>query len=98
MRSVAVTHDAIATIRQLLVLPHGDEGVGFGDQHLSQYSTGAFTGKFSQGIIDNVRLTEGDDSGISRHGVSLLSGRFWQASTPASIRRLSHTVITQFPA
>ena len=24
-------------------------------------------------------------------------GRFWQASTPASIRRLSHTVVTQIP-
>jgi hypothetical protein len=31
------------------------------------------------------RANEGNDSGIFRHGVSLLSGRIWQASTPASI-------------
>ena len=30
---------------------------------------------------------------ISRHGVSLLSGRFWQAWTPASIRRLQSAVV-----
>ena len=55
---MAVTHDAVATIRQLQVLPHGDEGIGFGDQHLSQHSAGAFTCKFGQGIVDGVRLTE----------------------------------------
>ena len=98
MRPMAVTHDAVATIRQLHVLPHGDEGVGFGDQHLRQHSAGTFACKFGQWIVDGVRLTEGNDSGISRHGVSLLSGRFWQASTPASIRRLQSIVVTQIPA
>ena len=29
---------------------------------------------FAQRIVDGLRLTECDDSGISRHGVSLLSG------------------------
>src|SRR3954451_7054059 len=52
--------------------PHGDEGVGFGDQHLSQHSAGTFACKFRQWIVDVVRLTEGNDSGISRHGVSLV--------------------------
>jgi hypothetical protein len=97
MWPMAVTHDAVAAIRQFQVLPHGDEGVGFGDQHLSQYSASAFTCEFGQGIIDSIRLTEGDDSGIFRHGVSLLSGRFWQAWTPASIRRLQSIVVTQIP-
>src|SRR6266536_741927 len=50
---------------------HGDKGIGFGDQHLSQHSAGAFTRKFAQGIVNGLRLTECDDSGISRHGVSL---------------------------
>ena len=91
---MAVTHDAVATIRQLQILPHGDEGVGFGDQHLSQHSAGTFAGNLRQRIVDVVRLTEGNDSAISRHGVSLLSGRFWQALTPASIRRLLSIVVT----
>jgi hypothetical protein len=97
MWTVAVTHDAVATIRQLYVLPHGDEGVGFGNQHLSQHSAGTFACKFSQWIVDGVRLAEGNDSAIYRHGVSLLSGRFWQAWTPASIRRLQSIVVTQIP-
>jgi hypothetical protein len=42
---------------------------------------GAFSCKFAQRIVDGLRLTECDDSAISRHGVSLLSGgsgRAWQ--------------------
>jgi hypothetical protein len=70
MRTMAVTHDAVETIRQFQILPHGNEGVGLGNQHLSQYSASAFAGKFGQGIIDSVRLTEGNDTDISRHGVS----------------------------
>jgi hypothetical protein len=58
LRSMAVTHDAVATIRQFQVLPQGDEGIGFGDQHLGQHSAGPFTGKFGQWIVDSIRLTE----------------------------------------
>src|SRR5260370_22461338 len=32
--------------------------------------------------VNGVGLTETDDGGIFQHGVSLLSGRFWQASHP----------------
>jgi hypothetical protein len=46
---MAMTHDAVAAIRQFQALPHGDKGIGFGDQHLGQHATGAFTGKFAQG-------------------------------------------------
>jgi hypothetical protein len=74
LRPMAVTDDAVAPIRQFEILPQGDEGVGFRDQHLSQHATGAFTRDFRQRIVDGVRLTERDDSAISRHGVSLLSG------------------------
>ena len=71
---MAVTHDAVAPIRQFQILPHGDEGVGFRDQRLRQHAAGAFTSKLGQRIVDRVWLTERDDSAISRHGVSLLSG------------------------
>jgi Putative transposase of IS4/5 family (DUF4096) len=47
-----------------------EQGVGFGDQHLSQHSAGAFTSDFRQGIVDGLGLTERNDSDISRHGVS----------------------------
>jgi hypothetical protein len=60
------------------------------------YSAGAFTGKFSQVIIDNVRLTEGNDSGISLTWRiapfgEVLAGFDTRLDTPP------HTVITQFP-
>jgi hypothetical protein len=32
---MAMTHDAVAAIRQFQVLPQGDKGIGLGDQHLS---------------------------------------------------------------
>jgi hypothetical protein len=35
---------------------------------------GHLPGKFGQWIVDGVRLTEGNDSGINRHGVSLRGG------------------------
>jgi hypothetical protein len=41
LRSMAVQHHAVAAIRQLEVLPLGDEGVSFRDQHLCQLSVGA---------------------------------------------------------
>ncbi len=80
------------TVENLVqVLPLGDEGGGFRDQHLGQHSAGAFTGIFSQWIIDRFRLTERDDGGISRHGVSLLSGGSGRLDTrldtPPSIKR-----------
>jgi hypothetical protein len=71
---MAMTHDAVAAIWQFQILPHGDKAISFGDQHLSQHAAGAFTRKFAQRIVDRLRLTEPDNSAISRHGVSLLSG------------------------
>jgi len=88
---MAMAHDTVAAIRQFQVLPHGDKGVGFGDQHLGQHAAGPFTCKFAQRIVDRLRLTESDDSGISRHGVSLLSGGSGRLGTrldtPPSINR-----------
>src|SRR4029079_17383203 len=91
MRPMAMTHHAITAIRQLQVLPHGDKGIGFGDPPLSQHSSGAFAGDFRQRILSGLRLTERNDSGISRHGVSLLSGGSGRLDnrldTPPSIKR-----------
>jgi hypothetical protein len=86
---MAVTHYPVTPIRQLYILPQGDEAMGFGE-----HSMGAFAGKLGQGIINRVGLTQADDSGISRHGVSLLPGGSGRLS-PASIHRLSQTVVTQ---
>jgi hypothetical protein len=88
---MAVPHDAVAAVGQLQVLPLGDEGIGIGNQHLRQHSPSAFTCDFGQWIIDRFRLTERDDGGISRHGVSLLSGGSGRLDTrldtPPSIKR-----------
>jgi hypothetical protein len=88
---MTVTHDAVAAIRQLQVLPPGDEGIGFSNQHLGQHPPSAFACDFAQGIIDSIRLTERDDGGISQHGVSLLSGGSGRLDTrldtPPSIKR-----------
>src|SRR5271166_6404336 len=71
---MAVPHDAVAAIRQLQVLPLGDESVGLRNQDLGQHPPSPFTCNFAQWIVDRFRLTKRDDGGISRHGVSLLSG------------------------
>ena len=62
MRPMAMTHHAVAAIRQLQALPQGDKGIDFGNQHLSQHSAGAFTGDFRQVIVGGLGLTERNDS------------------------------------
>jgi hypothetical protein len=95
--SMAVPHDAVTTVGQSQVLPPGDEGVGFRDQYLGQHSAGTFTRNFAQGIIDSFKLTERDDSGISLHGVSLLSGGSGRLDTRLDTPP-STNVVTQIPA
>src|SRR6202521_2700618 len=81
----------LKAILAISILPHGDKAISFGDQHLSQHAAGAFTRKFAQRIVDRLRLTEPDNSAISRHGVSLLSGGSGRLDsrldTPPSINR-----------
>src|ERR1700745_4501612 len=88
---MAVPPHAVAAVRQLQVLPLGDEGIGFDNQYLRQHSASAFTCDFGQWIVDRFRLTERDDGAISRHGVSLLSGGSGRLDTrldtPPSIKR-----------
>ena len=78
MRPMAMTHDTVAAIRQFQVLPHGDKGVGFGDQHLGQHAAGPFTRKFAQRIVDGLRLTKGMTV-VSLDMAYRSFGRFWQA-------------------
>src|SRR4029078_10088436 len=91
MRPMAMAHDTVAAIRQFQILPHGDKGISLRDQLLSQSGAGAFTCKFAQRIVDGLTLTEKKNSGISRHGVSLLSGGSGRLDTrlgqPAPIKR-----------
>jgi hypothetical protein len=37
MRPMAMAHDTVAAVRQFQILPHGDKGISFDDQHLSRY-------------------------------------------------------------
>ena len=98
MRPMAMAHDTVAAIRQFQILPHGDKGIGLGDQHLGQHSASAFTCKFGQWIIHG-------NSGL-RKGRTVLSldmayrsfREVLAGSTPASIRRLQSIVVTQIPA
>src|SRR5262249_52021006 len=91
LRSMAVTHDAVAAIGQFSALPLGNERVGLRDQHLGEHSAGAFTRDFGQGVVASFRLTGRNDGGLSRHGVSLLSGGSRRLDprldTPPSIKR-----------
>jgi hypothetical protein len=54
---MAVTRDPVTPIGQFHIIPRGNESIGFGDQHSGQHSTGAFAGKFAQGIINRVGLS-----------------------------------------
>jgi hypothetical protein len=97
---MAMTHDPVAPIRQLQSLPQGDKGIDFRNQHLSQHSAGAFTSDFRQVIVGGLGLTERNDSDISRHGVSLLSGGSGRLDTrldtpPSTKRRHPDSAIAQ---
>jgi len=92
---LAVPHQPLAPVRQTRSPHLGQEGLGLRLDGLRQQPAGAAPQDGGQRIIDRGRLTERDNGAIARHGVSLL--REVQAgSSPASIRRLSHTAITQF--
>ena len=97
MRPMAMTHDAVAAIRQLQVFPPGDKRIGFGDQHLSQHPASAFTCDFGQRIVDGFRLTEA----MTVVSLGMAYRSFWEVLaglTPASIRSLQSNVVTQIPA
>src|SRR5260370_7588924 len=70
MRPMTMPHDAVAAIRQFQILPHGDKRIGFGDQHLSEHSAGAFTCKFTQRIVDGLPPPQSAATPISLHSLS----------------------------
>ena len=96
LRTVAVSHQALAPVRQPHALHRGQERFGFGLHRLRQQPPGAAPQDFRERVIDGVGLAEADHSGIAHRGVSLLR-EVLAGSSPASIRRLSQSSITHFP-
>ena len=87
---------ALAAVRQLQVAHAGQIGLGLDLDGLGQQLAGAGSQNIGQGIVNRVGLTKADNVGSLGHDVSL-SEEVLAGSSPASIRRLSHTVITQIP-
>jgi hypothetical protein len=95
---MAVSDQTLAAVRQFQIAQAGQEGFGLHFDGLGQQLASAGAQNIRQGIVNRVGLAKADNAGSVVHGVSLFSKRFWQASSPASIRRPSHTVITHFPS
>ncbi len=92
-----VPYQPLAPVRQPQAAHLGQKGLGFRLHRLRQQPAGAVPQHRRQRIVHLVRLTEGNNFGIARHGVSLLR-EVLAGSSPASIRRLAQAVVTQFPA
>ena len=85
----------LAAVRQHVIGEAGNEGIGLCLQRFRQHASRPFTGDLGQRIVDRIRVTKRDHGRIFLHGVSLLSGRFWQAQHPPRYAALSDD-ITQF--
>ncbi len=95
---MTVPDQASPPVRELQTRPLGQEGLDLQVHGLRQQLAGAGPQHLGQGIIDRIGLTKPHDVAILFHGVSLSPERFWQAWTPASIRRPSQAAVTQNPA
>ena len=93
LRSMAVPHNALAPVRQPRALHRGQERLGFRLDGLRQQPAGAAPQDGRQRVVDLIGLAEWDNGAIAHRGVSLLR-EVLAGSSPASIRRLSHTAIT----
>ena len=96
--AMPVPDKARSPIGKLQIRPLGQKGLDLQFHGLGQELASAGPQHLRQGIIDVIGLTKPDDIAILVHGVSLSPERFWQAWTPASIRRLSQAAVTQIPA
>ena len=96
--AVPMPDEARPTIGKLQTRSLGQESLDFQLDSLGQKLAGAGPQYLRQWIIGVIGLTKPHDVAILIHGVSLSPERFWQAWTPASIRRLSQAIVTQFPA
>jgi hypothetical protein len=92
-----VPHQPLAPVWQPQAAHLGQERLGFRLYRLRQQAARAVAQHRRQRVIHLIRLTEGNNSGIARHGVSPLR-RVLAGSSPASIRRLPQAVVTQIPA
>jgi len=95
--SMSMPHQPLAPIRQPQTTHLGQKGLGFRLHRLGQQAARAAAQHRRQRIVHLVGLTEGNNSGIARHGASLLR-EVLAGSSPASIRRLTQAVVTQIPA
>ena len=95
---MTMAHEARPPIRKLQTRPLGQESLHLQLNGLRQKLAGAGPQHLRQRINDPIRLTKANDVAILFHGVSLSPERFWQAWTPASIRRPSQAAVTQNPA
>jgi hypothetical protein len=93
-----VPHQAISAIEKLQLLHRGEECLRLQLDSLRKKLPRTRSQDIGQWIVNLVGLTQRDNLAILVHGVSLSSREVLAGSTPASIRRLSHPVITQFPA
>jgi len=72
LRAVAVPDDTLAPVRQPLAFHRRQECVGFRLDGLGQQAACAASQDRRQRIVDLIGLTEGNNSAVARHGVSLL--------------------------
>jgi hypothetical protein len=72
--AMAMSHDALAPIRQPLVLHRRQERIGFRLNGFRQQAPRAASQNRRQRIFNLIGLTEGNNAAITRHGVSAPSG------------------------
>jgi hypothetical protein len=94
---MAMPDQTVTAIGELEILHGSEEGLRLHLDSLRQKLAGARSQNTRQGIIDLIGLTKASDVDSLIHGVSL-SREVLAGSTPASIRRPSHSVITHIPA
>ena len=94
--TMAVAHQTRSPVRQTQSLPRGQERLGLKLHRLGEKPTSAHPQHLGQRIVHIIGLAKTDNIDSFGHGVSLSLERFWQAPTPASIRRLPHPAITHF--
>jgi hypothetical protein len=90
----SMRHNPLAAILKLLIGKTGHKRIGFGLQRFCEHPSCPFTRKLGQRVRYRFRLAKGQIVVSFFIGVLLLV-RFWLASTPATVRRLSNHAITQ---
>jgi hypothetical protein len=93
-----VAHKTIAAVRKLEVLHHLEKGVRLQLDCLRQWPSDSRSQDICQWSSMLPGWRRGKTLLFSFMTYRSLLERFWQASTPASIRRPSYSVITHFPA